>query len=143
MLRSVHRMVSERVAATFLGYEEVDVAYLFGSRARGDSALESDWDFAILLSRSFEDPYDLVRLMGDLAGALNAGDEEVNLVVLNEAELGLAYRVVSEGLVAFERDVDRRLDFEVNVIKLYMDFKPVLDQMYGSLIGEHLHGQAE
>lgn len=130
------------VNASFLRYEEVVVAYLFGSRARGDFTEGSDMDFAILLSGSFKDPYDFVRLIGELATALKVKDEKINLVVLNDADLELAYKVISEGSVVFERDVEKRVDFEVRVLKSYLDFKPVLDQMRTSLIREYTHGKA-
>jgi len=134
--------ISKKVNSTFLRYGEVVVAYLFGSRARGDFIEGSDMDFAILLSRSFEDPYDFVRLIGELATALKVGDEKINLVTLNDADLELAYKVISEGSVIFERDVEKRVDFEVRVLKSYLDFKPVLNQMRRSLIKEYTHGKA-
>jgi len=130
----------EGLVASFSRYKEVDLAYLFGSRARGDPRQESDWDFAILLSEAFRDPYDLVRLIGDLAEALNVTDEKVNLVVLNDAPLELSYKVISEGLIIYERDLERRVDFEVNILKLYMDFKPTLDKLRKSTIEAYIHG---
>jgi len=130
----------EGLVASFSKYGEVDLAYLFGSRARGDFLEGSDWDFAILLSEDFRDPYDLVRLIGDLAEALNVSDEKVNLVVLNDASLELSYKVISEGLIIYERDLERRVDFEVRILKLYMDFKPVLDEMRKSTIEAYIHG---
>jgi len=66
----------QKVNASFLRYEEVVVAYLFGSRARGDFIEGSDMDFAILLSGNFKDPYDFVRLIGELATVLNVKDEK-------------------------------------------------------------------
>lgn len=137
-----YETISKKVNASFLSYENVVVAYLFGSRAREDFTRESDMDFAILLSGSFKDPYDFVRLIGELATALKVKDEKINLVVLNDADLELAYKVISEGSVVFERDVEKRVDFEVRVLKSYMDFKPVLDQMRTSLIREYTHGKA-
>jgi len=137
-----YETISKKVNALFLRYEEVLVAYLFGSRARGDFNEGSDMDFAILLSRSFKDSYDFVRLIGELATALKVGDEKINLVVLNDADLELAYKVISEGSVIFERDVEKRVDFEVRVLKSYLDFKPVLNQMRRSLIREYTHGKA-
>lgn len=137
-----YETLSKKVIASFFSYEEVVVAYLFGSRAREDFKEESDVDFAILLSGSFKDPYDFVRLIGELAMALNVEDEKINLIVLNDADLELAYKVISEGKVIFERDIEKRVDFEVRTLKLYMDFKPVLDQMRRSLIREYTHGKA-
>jgi len=87
-------------------------------------------DFAILLFGNFKDPYDFVGLIGELATVLNVKDEKINLVVLNDADLELAYKVISEGSVVFERDVEKRVDFEVRVLKSYLNFKPVLDQKH-------------
>jgi len=144
MVKGLNReAMSKKLGASFSRYGEVDVAYLFGSRARGDFTEDSDADFAILISRGFEDPYDFVRLVDDLAMSLGVKDEKINLLILNDADLELAYKVVSEGVVVFERDVEKRVDFEVRILKSFMDFKPVLDQMRKSLIREYVHGKAE
>ncbi len=134
--------LSKRLSPSFSKYGEVDVAYLFGSRARGNFTEESDFDFAILLSRNFNDPYDLVRLIHDLAVALGVKDEKINLVILNDASLELAYKVISEGIIIYERNVEKRVDFEVNTLKFYLDFKPILDQMHELLVEEYMHGEA-
>ena len=134
--------LSERLNPSFSKYGEVDVAYLFGSRARGNFTEESDFDFAVLLSRNFNDPYDLVRLIHDLAVALGVKDEKINLVILNDASLELAYKVISEGIIIYERNVEKRVDFEVNTLKFYLDFKPILDQMHELLVEEYMHGEA-
>ncbi len=134
--------LAKRLSSSFSKYGVVDVAYLFGSRARGNFTEESDFDFAILLSKEFDDPYDLVRLIHDLAVALGVKDEKINMVILNDASLELAYKVISEGIIIYERNVEKRVDFEVNTLKFYLDFKPVLDQMHKLLIEEYMHGKA-
>jgi len=127
---------------TFSGYKEIVIAYLFGSRARGDYTAESDVDFAILISESFKDPYDFVRLVGDLATTLGLEDKKINLIVLNDASLELASKVISEGKVIFERDSEKRVEFEVRILKAYLDFKPLLDFMRKSLTEEYTRGEA-
>ena len=104
--------------------------------------MESDTDIAVLLSQSLSGPYDFVRLVGESADELEVEDEKVNLVILNDASLELAYKVISEGKVIFERDFERRVEFEVHVLESYMDFKPVLDLMRRSLIEGYIHGEA-
>jgi predicted nucleotidyltransferase len=133
--------MSRRLRASFSGFKEVSVAYMFGSRARGDYGQESDWDFAVLLSECFRDPYRLVRLIEEIARNLGVSDEKVNLVVLNDAELELSHRVISEGLVVYESDAEKRVEFEVHILKLYMDFKPMLDEMRRSMIEAYTHGE--
>jgi len=137
-----HETLSKMLNESFSKYKEVDLAYLFGSRARGDFTEESDYDFAVLLSKNFKDPYDLLKLIHDLAMALGVKDEKVNLIVLNDASLEMAYKVISEGVIIYERSVEKRVDFEVSTLKLYLDFKLVLDQMRESLIEEYAHGKA-
>lgn len=137
-----YETISKKLNPSFLRCKEVAVAYLFGSRARGDFTKESDMDFAILLSEDFKDPYDFVRLIGELAKPLKVKEQKINLIVLNDADLELAYKVISEGRVIFERDVEKRVDFETYILKSYLDFKPVLDQIRRSLIRKYTHGKA-
>lgn len=136
-----YKVTPKKLGSCFERFEEVAVAYLFGSRARGDSGKESDFDFAILLSESFRDSYDFVRLLGELANTLNVKDDKINLVILNDADLELAYKVISEGSVIFERNPEKRVDFEVETLKLHLDFKPLSDQMFRSLIRKYTHGK--
>lgn len=138
----MRRDLVERLRESFSRYEEVEAAYLFGSRARGDFIEESDLDFAVLLLKGFGDPYGIVRLIHDLATALDVEDEKIDLVVLNDAHLEMRYRVLSEGFVVFERSAEKRIDFEVKTLKSYLDFKPFLDKNYKSLVEEYAHGKA-
>lgn len=134
--------LAERLRRTFSRYEEVGIAYLFGSRARGDSSEDSDADFAIMLLKEFSDPYDLFRLIQDLAEAMEIEDRRIDLIILNDAHLELRYRVLSEGIIVFERDAEKRIDFEIKTLKGYLDFKPFLDKNYESLMEKYVHGKA-
>lgn len=115
----------DRLREVFSRFKEVAAAYLFGSRARGDAREDSDWDFAILLSRPFRDPYDLVRLQERLEEALGG---RVDLLVLNSASVEIAFKVLKEGVLVYEADRDFRADFEVLVMKKYFDLKPLLEE---------------
>lgn len=43
-----HRMVAQKVKAVVTSVDPSAITILFGSRARGDAAEESDWDFLVL-----------------------------------------------------------------------------------------------
>lgn len=44
-----HNLIQERISQTIHDKDPLAEAYLFGSRARGDSRVDSDWDVLILI----------------------------------------------------------------------------------------------
>lgn len=97
-------------------------AIVFGSAARGDSGPRSDLDLALGLAPG-------VRLdalgIGDLAGRLEAAaGRAVDLVLLDEAPAGLAYRVFRDGRPLFVRDRDALVARKARAILEYLDFQP-------------------
>jgi uncharacterized protein len=114
----------ERLRAYFATHDTgVDVAYLFGSTARGTARADSDVDVAVLPDRPAETPLGALRLdlEGDLEGALG---RPVQLVVLDRAPADLVHRVLRDGLLLYERDRSRRLAFEVRARNEYFDLQP-------------------
>ena len=113
-------------------------ALVFGSRARGSSHAGSDVDVAVgLAAGTALDAMDVGRLVSALEAA--AG-RSVDLVLLDEAPPGLAYRVFRDGqpLVVNDRAaLTRRL---ARAILDYLDFKPVEDQFTRAVLRPH-HGR--
>ena len=99
----------------------VRFAYLFGSRASGESRVESDADVAIMGDRRL-DLLERSRLAARLADALGVPD--VDLVALDEARLDLRGRVVQEGRLIYSRDEPARVDFVVRTLSEYFDYLP-------------------
>ena len=73
---------------------QVELALLFGSRAKGTERSDSDVDLAVIAPDA-----DLAQLAGDLSAALGA---EVEVVSLADPPYPLLKRVVREGVTAFE-----------------------------------------
>jgi len=91
--------------AELFAAEPVDVAYLFGSVAWGDTGPLSDVDVALLLRTgvSREATFDLrLHMMTALGRAFDA--DEIDVIVLNDAPLLLQHRVLRDGKVLFCRD---------------------------------------
>lgn len=101
------------------------VVYLFGSRAREEGEERSDVDVAILLRET--PPATLEGLLFErrdqLARSLGM---EVDLVVLNRAELDLIHRVLRDGVLILDRDPARRIHFEVQARNAYWELEPFL-----------------
>ena len=97
--------------------EDVRLAYLFGSAARGAVRTSSDIDVALLFS-SIPEPRDLDRLTEELEASAR---RRVDLVILNSAPPLLAHEVVATGRLLVCRDDDERVRFEVRAIGRYLD----------------------
>jgi len=113
--------LGDRIRACLAQHPEVIAAFLFGSHVEGRAHRESDIDIAVLLDRKLcPDPRarfeSRIGLTSELIGALHEND--VDLVVLNDAPPLLGRRIVIEGRLvhcadpeaehAFRRDVQIR-----------------------------------
>lgn len=97
---------------------QVKFAYLFGSRARGGAGPLSDVDLAVFLDRRLSCFEWRLRLMEQLAQALET--ERFDLVVLNDASPLLRYEVIRGGDVIKE-DKEKRVEFETRTLAEYLD----------------------
>lgn len=91
----------------FNSRSDIKFSFLFGSQARGDANEKSDWDFAIY----FESTKDKWLNLGlkedirhDLTKLLKTDDRNIDIVVLNDSNLGISVTVVEEGIVMSEQD---------------------------------------
>jgi len=110
----------------FLEHSEIEVVYIFGSLASGKANALSDIDIGILLDKGQIDEK-LYRygykaeILTDLIKLLKTNN--VDLVILNEANYLLRHRVLYSGKVIYSRSEKRRIQFQVNTIDKYADFK--------------------
>jgi predicted nucleotidyltransferase len=114
------------LAKLFQDIPQVCLAYLFGSRAGGNVGPLSDYDFGVLLDHGAEIP----PLRDELTHVLvtHLGIDRVDVVILNEAPIELAYAVIAQGVVLYQRDLATRVEYEATVMGLYGDYLPVLRQ---------------
>ena len=115
-------------------YPGVLLAYLYGSHARGEAGPASDVDVAVLL----EEMDDATTALAGLAYALVAasGCSRVDLVLLNEVPVELAYAVIVEGRVLHRRDERTRVEYEAWVLGRYADYLPVLRTQRKEILDE-------
>jgi predicted nucleotidyltransferase len=105
--------------------DDARVAYalVFGSRARGEVHGGSDTDIAVGLvagtTLSAPEVGDLISRLEAAAGG------RVDLVLLDEARPGLAYRIFRDGKVIVEKDRAALVARRARAILEYLDFKPV------------------
>lgn len=116
--------LADRLSRALASREEVVAAWLFGSRARGTEAQDSDADVGVLLRDVAHGSLDAYRF--DLANDLTEHcGVTVDLVVLNRASADLVHRVLRDGELLVERDRSQRIAFEVKKRAEYLDMAPV------------------
>lgn len=120
----------------FQSKKEILFAYIFGSLAKGKTNSLSDIDIAVYIFK------DLIRrknsvygyrasLLTDLLSLLRRND--IDLVILNDANLFLAYQVVNYGKCIYSKDEKNRILFHCRTIDRYLDFKPMLNPHFDML----------
>jgi predicted nucleotidyltransferase len=110
-------------------------ALLFGSSAKGTTHFGSDVDVAIggLHGRRL----DLLEI-GDLRSRLEAAvGKPVDLVILDEAPPGLAYRIFRDGRLIFARDEQSLAARRARAILEYIDFRPLEELCARGVLAAH------
>jgi len=113
--------------------EGVEAIYLYGSIVKNRVRADSDIDVAMLPSYGIDD-FEKLELISKIQSIfaslfLNAGfKQEISILDLRGkySSLQLLYKVITAGVLVFERDRLERLDFENAVKREYFDFEPFL-----------------
>ena len=100
-------------------------AFLFGSHATGRARADSDVDVAAYLDEARADPSDALPLSLELAGRLagQSGLPGIEVVILNDAPLGLLGSILRERVVVYSADEAARVRFESTMRSVTMDFE--------------------
>ncbi len=128
----------QRVRSVLEADPRIAYAILFGSRGRGSEHDRSDTDVAVGLARG-------ARLSVTEIGALvsrleSAAGGRVDLVLLDEAGPGLAYRAFRDGRVIVERDRSALVERKARAILEYLDFRPVEETFTRAVLGASHRG---
>jgi predicted nucleotidyltransferase len=113
-----------RIAAVAATHEQVRLVYLFGSQAVGEAGPLSDVDLAVLLARGEPMARDREQLAHLFTAALEWAP--VDLIILNQAPIELAYAVIAQGKVLYQCDLAERVEYEADVLSRYGDYLPFL-----------------
>jgi predicted nucleotidyltransferase len=117
----------ERISLILDEFEEIDLAYIFGSFLERDDF--NDIDVAIHLCKD-QMPYQRFKLASKVARSLEQAVQprvEFDVRILNYAPAYFQYEVICKGVVVLERDHERRVDYESDLISEYLDLKYMYD----------------
>jgi predicted nucleotidyltransferase len=115
------------IAAALQPFEEIRVAYLFGSRARGSARADSDLDVALLFAAGMGDERRatlLLSIIAALTDSLGALGERADLLELDRAGSSVAFAVIRDGKCVLCRDRRARVRLEASIARRYDDERP-------------------
>lgn len=121
--------------ALCVDYPEIVAVYLFGSYAKGEARLDSDFDLALLVK---EPALNFPVLQFKLAVEDILGNG-VDLVILNRAGEVLKHQVRRDGKLLYEKDSRKRKLFEVRSRKYFEDFKYLHNRYVKKILYEKAH----
>lgn len=114
----------EQLRPVIAGAPVATLACMFGSRAESNVGPLSDYDIAVLLDRDADHEPACLQLTRQIRRELQA--EAIDLVLLNEAPVELAFNVIANGRLIYQRDPGTRVEYEATVMSRYYDLLPML-----------------
>ena len=125
----------------------IETIYLFGSRAQGYTHPLSDFDFGVVFSRPEKykektlDIYSkLYQIFTEvlpkkyLRQRFKLRAHEFDIVFLQFAPISLQFEAIKGGKVLYEKNKEKRLDYEEYVLKRNCDLKYFYDLFYQNLL---------
>jgi len=108
--------------------QEIDFAYLFGSFVKSDHYHVID--IAVHLEKNFNPddykkfPYGYEsNLIADISALLKT--DKIDLVIFNKAGILIQQRIINSGMLLFERNRYKRINYENYIRSLYIDAEPL------------------
>lgn len=120
--------VPERLTAAARAVPGLKLLVLHGSRARGTSHEQSDWDFAYLGEHAL-DPDALLAAINEALGT-----DAVDLADLSDGSALLRFRVARDGIVVHEATPGTFDAFRLDAIHTWCDMEPVLTALYDKVL---------
>jgi predicted nucleotidyltransferase len=111
------------------------LAYLFGSQVGETAGPLSDVDVGILVEAGEQTASLQARMAHELGKAVYP--LRVDVILLYNASIELAYKVISQGSCIFQRDMLTRVEYEANVMSRYGDYLPVLRTQRQAIFEEY------
>jgi len=116
-----------KIRSYFTSEDDISTVYLFGSVVKGKTTKNSDVDIAVLFNKGLSLYYRFERkleLANDLEDILMT---KVDIVDLENADLYFIHQVMLNKEIILDKDIDRRVSFEVEKRRAYFDMKYFYD----------------
>ncbi len=130
--------IQKKLKPFFKKEKEILFAYLFGSAVGKGFTSESDIDIGVYLGgKKVRDTFKRrLKLMGEFEKILK---RESEVVILNDIKsVFFKFVIIKEGKLLFERDRQKRIEFELETMRDYFDFLPFIEKYDEAFIKRNL-----
>lgn len=108
----------------FQAHDCVELAYLFGSAAKGKAGALSDIDIGVYLSAGMtkaQRDQKRLELIAKLTTILK--NDRIDLLIINDTPPVLNFEIIKPNVLVLVRDHDLKLDVEQRIMSRYLDRK--------------------
>ncbi len=102
---------------------DIEVVWLYGSRAQGNAHSESDYDIAIAFKNFQLSDFDKYTRPNELAlewsEQLNLDSDKLSIVDINRVPVYLAYNIVDDGTILFQQASSRAFHEADRIYSMY------------------------
>jgi hypothetical protein len=127
---NIHQKI-DSLKGIFTGDSNIVFAYLFGGLLKDKPNPLSDVDVAVYVKNIKK--LDYLELFGNIANVI--GTDEIDLVILNTAQLSITGRVLQNRKVLVDKDPFLRHKYESIILREFFDFtikeRDILKRRYG------------
>ncbi|MFH1662189.1 MAG: nucleotidyltransferase domain-containing protein [Candidatus Falkowbacteria bacterium] len=114
---------------------KINTFYVFGSQSTGKTTKLSDYDFAVLLDDKVpEKEYGnyQIKIISELLRLVNSN--RIDLIILNDKRnsLLLKYNVIKNGKILYEKNKNKRVNIEVNILRRWLDWQ-YFERLWGDI----------
>lgn len=102
---------------------------LFGSRARGDTHSNSDWDFAVFYDQSLREKnvkgfgwFEIYEILADI---FHIPDDRIDVVDLDHCSPLIAHYIAQDGQLLYEREQELFNEFQQKSLMSEMQLKEI------------------
>ena len=122
MLRDTQKIDLKNI---FKKFEQIKIAYLFGSYAENKENKYSDIDIGLLLSDDFKD---ITKFKLDILGNLTAKQfDNIDVIILNNSSLLMQFEAVKHNNIIYKQDCFDSCEFFSIIVRKFFDFRRLLE----------------
>jgi len=116
----------------------VELAYIYGSFAKGKEKAGSDIDIAILLKEDkyVKNPLNMLGKVQNLAERIEKRiKRDVDIRILNRASVSYSYIVVTTGIPIYTSSKMTLFRYQNKILGMFFDFRPFLETYLNAYAG--------